>query len=138
MPQGVNRDLWQIGPRDEIVEPTRDAIRVNWCAVILRENTVTVNPAIPHRNSLFPLPFAMRFQQFKRLLRQLDRANRGIRLRAFRENAFFRQVLRCPANRDHVVLEVDILPFKTAKFSAPYTAEQEESNHHLILVRFVI
>lgn len=62
VPQGVNRNLRQIGTRDEIVEPTRDAIRVNRCAVILGKNPIAVNPAIPHRDSLFPLPLPMRFQ----------------------------------------------------------------------------
>ena len=59
MPQGVNRDLWQIGPRDEIVEPTRDAIRVNRCSVILSKNPVAINPSITHSDSLFALPFAV-------------------------------------------------------------------------------
>ena len=61
MPQGMNRDLRQISPRNEIMEPPRDAVRVDWRTVVLREQTVAVNPAIAHDDSLLPLPFSMCF-----------------------------------------------------------------------------
>ena len=97
VPQRMNRNLRQIGARNEIVEPTRYAVRVNRCAVILRKNPVAVNPAITHSDSLFPLPFAVLFKKFECLLRQLDRADRRIRLGAFCKDALLRQILRRPA-----------------------------------------
>ena len=59
VPQRMNRNLRQIGARNEIVEPTRYAVRVDRCTVVLRKNPVTVNPAITHRNAFLALPFAM-------------------------------------------------------------------------------
>ena len=59
MTQRVDRNLRQIRARDKVVKPTRDAVRVNRCAVILRKNPVAVNPAIAHSDSLFALPFAV-------------------------------------------------------------------------------
>ena len=138
MPQRMNRNLRQVGSRNEVVEPARYAIRMNRCAVILRKNPVAVNPAIAHSNSLLSLPFTVLLKKFKRLLRQLNRAYRRIRLRAFREDSLLRQVLRRPADGDHVVIEIDVLPFQPAQLSAPNSAEEKESNHHLILVWFVI
>ena len=138
VPQGVNRNLRQIGPRDKVVEPTRYAVRMDRRTIILRKQPVAIDPAVPHRNSLSTLPFAKIFQQHKRLFRQFDRAYGGVRLCAFREDPFPRQVLRSTTNRDHIVFEIDVLPFEAAKLSAPYPAEQEESNHHLILVWFVV
>ena len=111
VPQRVNRYLRQIGSRNEVVEPTRYAVGVNRGAIILREKSITVGPAVADRNTFLTLPLSELFQHLERLLRQFDRTYGRIRLRAFGEDPLLRQVLRCPANRDHVVFEVDILPF---------------------------
>jgi len=49
----------------EIVEPARDAVRMNRCNIILREESVAVDSTIAHCDALLPLPLSVFFQQFK-------------------------------------------------------------------------
>ena len=73
VPQRVNRYLRQIGSRNEVVEPTRYAVGVNRGAIILREKSITVGPAISDRYSLLSLPFSELFEHLECLFRQPDR-----------------------------------------------------------------
>ena len=59
VPQGVNRNLRQVSPRDEVVKPTRDAIWVNRCAVVLCKNTVAIDPALSNLRVLQVFQFQL-------------------------------------------------------------------------------
>ncbi len=120
-------------PLHEPGEPFRAGAGMQRLAVPGSEEAVALMPALAQLQPLRVLPGAISSQHVEHRVRQLDCPIRRQRLRLLRVDALTRQILRRAADRQDLLLEVDVAPFETAQLASPDSAVEEQLDHHLVL-----